>query len=149
MSTLADELLNDFEDSGSDGEGEQEHGILRDVATPPTNGAQDGMILDGDEEAMDDEDEEAAAAEASNGAIADAEDEEEAHAKVEKMRLGGVSDVRNVAGLMKTLEPVLEVSSPLIPPSFTRKDTVFTFPLNIALTFFVAFRKSPLTRTYH
>ena len=114
MSTLADELLNDFEDSGSEAEGEdeQQNGFLQDDATPPaTNGraqAPEGsMVLDGDEEDVS-EDEEAAAL-GTNGAAADVEDEEEAKAKVEKMQLGGVNDVRSVAGLMKTLEPVLQV----------------------------------------
>ena len=115
MSTLADELLNDFEDSGSEGEGEQQNVFLQDDATPSaTNGraqAPEGsMVLDGDEEDVS-EDEEAAALGGIpvNGAAADVEDEEEAKAKVEKMQLGGVNDVRSVAGLMKTLEPVLQV----------------------------------------
>ena len=49
----------------------------------------------------------------------DVEDEEETKAKVEKMELGGVDDVRSVAKLMKTLEPVLEVSTSYFPPSTT------------------------------
>lgn len=106
MSTLADDLLKDFEDSGSE-EGDEDNAAVENGSPPPaTNGVeQDGMILDGDEEYLDDDD--------SDGGvpIADAEDQEEAKAKVEKMQLGGVGDVRNVAGLMKTLEPVLEVSS--------------------------------------
>ena len=109
MSTLADELLNDFEESGSEGEGEEQNGFLQDGASPPpTNGAEatGSMILDGDEEDVGDEDETMKEGDQAAGA----EDEEEAKAKVEKMQLGGVSDVRNVAGLMKTLEPVLEVS---------------------------------------
>ena len=115
MSTLADELLNDFEDSGSEGEGGQQNGFLHDDATPPTtNGrvqAPEGsMVLDGDEEDDVSEDDEAALRDSiATGAAADVEDEEEAKAKVEKMQLGGVNDVRSVAGLMKTLEPVLQV----------------------------------------
>ena len=108
MSTLADELLNDFEDNGSEDEGEQQDGFLQSSASPPgPNGHQriNGFVLADDIE-EDDEDEEMG--NGSNG-IEDAEDEEETKAKVEKMQLGGVSDVRNVAGLMKTLEPVLEV----------------------------------------
>jgi U4/U6 small nuclear ribonucleoprotein PRP31 len=42
----------------------------------------------------------------------DAEDEEEAKARIEKMQLASVSDVRSVAGLMRQLEPVMEVSTP-------------------------------------
>ena len=114
MSTLADELLNDFEDSGSEGEGGQQNGFLHDDATPPTtNGrvqAPEGsMVLDGDEEDVSEDDEADLGDSIVAGAAADIEDEEEAKAKVEKMQLGGVNDVRSVAGLMKTLEPVLQV----------------------------------------
>lgn len=107
MSTLADELLNDFEDSGSEGEDEQENGYLQESAPGPTNGHKDSpsMVLDGDEE-DEAEDEDGLGTAATK--LKEVDDEEEAKAKVEKMQLGGVSDVRSVAGLMKTLEPVLE-----------------------------------------
>ena len=113
MATLADELLNDFEDSGSEGELDRQDDKGQNESSPPPtaagNNAQNGSImLDGDEE--EDEDEEMTATRAPKDAVNDADDEEEAKAKVEKMRLGGVNDVRNVANLMKTLEPVLEVS---------------------------------------
>ncbi|KAI4101113.1 MAG: hypothetical protein LQ339_005236 [Xanthoria mediterranea] len=112
MSTLADELLNDFEDSASEGEEKDQNGFLRESATPPTAAQTNGhkehtfMVLDGDEEEDDDEAEDGI----QNGdlKLEDADDEEEAKAKVEKMQLGRVTDVRTVAGLMKTLEPVLE-----------------------------------------
>ncbi|KAL8715239.1 MAG: hypothetical protein Q9220_001197 [cf. Caloplaca sp. 1 TL-2023] len=123
MSTLADELLNDFEDSGSEEEQEQENGFLRESDTPPLADGQKAstaMILDGDEE-----DEANGEKELQDDAeeLRDADDEEEAKAKVEKMQLGGVSDVRTVAGLMKTLEPVLEVRNPynLILPRIDHK----------------------------
>jgi U4/U6 small nuclear ribonucleoprotein PRP31 len=62
---------------------------------------------------MEDAEEEVAArGNASTDAV---DDEEDTKAKVEKMRLGTVRDVRSVAGLMKTLQPVLEVSHPLDP----------------------------------
>ncbi|EXJ59247.1 hypothetical protein A1O7_06679 [Cladophialophora yegresii CBS 114405] len=107
MATLADELLNDFDDDGDENDNQE-------------NGFQDGEAADGeharhpspdpgrdeDEEEMEDVDEELAAREL--GAFGTAEDNEETKAKVEKMRLGGVRDVRSVAGLMNTLEPVLE-----------------------------------------
>ena len=112
MSTLADELLNDFEDSGSDGEGEQQNGFLQDSVSPPPSGLVNGhqkatgeLLTADDAEDGEDEDEEMLGA----TGLDDVEDEEETKAKVEKMQLGSVSDVRNVAGLMKTLEPVLEV----------------------------------------
>ena len=118
MSTLADELLNDFEDSGSEGEGEH-NGFLHDELKPAVNGSkghQHGFAkMDVDDEDEDEEDEEMA-----EGGILkteqleDADDEEEAKAKVEKMQLGGVNDVRSVAGLMGTLKPVLEVGLPFL-----------------------------------
>ncbi|KAL8925970.1 MAG: hypothetical protein Q9172_001973 [Xanthocarpia lactea] len=114
MSTLADELLNDFEDSGSEGEEDTQNGFLGESATPPIAGQTNGhkehssMILDGDEEEDDEEDEGEHGMQNGDLKLEDADDEEEAKAKVEKMQLGGVSDVRTVAGLMKTLEPVLE-----------------------------------------
>ncbi|CAF9941248.1 U4/U6-U5 snRNP complex subunit prp31 [Imshaugia aleurites] len=121
MSTLADELLNDFEDSGSEGESEQQNGFLQNDATPPTNNGraqatEGSMILDGDEEDVSEDDDAAIGGANATGAAADVEDEEEAKAKVEKMQLGGVNDVRSVAGLMKTLEPVLQVCACLLAP---------------------------------
>lgn len=114
MSTLADELLNDFEDSGSEGEAHENGGLLQNEESSsgllnghaPKALNRDGMELDGDEEEVEDSE-----MGGMNGdAIEPPEDEEEVKGKVEKMQLGGVDDVRSVAGLMKTLEPVLEVS---------------------------------------
>lgn len=138
MSTLADELLQDFEDSGSEGEEPQNGengGLFPDAPveralklTGPDGGS---MELDGDEEEVDEDEE-------MNGMVHstldDLDDEEEAKAKVEKMQLGSVDDVRTVAGLMKTLEPVLEVSNfPL--PLHTLRVRKFTSILSyIALT---------------
>lgn len=119
MSTLADELLQDFEDSGSEGEEQQNDGLFQDTEQRTSslnggatglNGANGGMELDGDEEEVDDDEEMAG----TNGVDVDVEDEEETKAKVEKMELGAVDDVRSVARLMKTLEPVLEVSNLLL-----------------------------------
>jgi U4/U6 small nuclear ribonucleoprotein PRP31 len=111
MSTLADELLQDFEDSGSEGEEQQNGGLFPDneeTKLPGHNHAtSDSMELDGDEEDVQDDEEMAGV----NDAAKDVEDEEETKAKIEKMQLGGVNDVRSVAGLMKSLEPVLEVST--------------------------------------
>ncbi|KAL8770116.1 MAG: hypothetical protein Q9209_004154 [Squamulea sp. 1 TL-2023] len=133
MATLADELLNDFEDSGSEEEEEKRDGFVEASAPSPTGAPSDGqkepssMILDGDEEdEVDGEDK----SKSGDLRLEDADDEEEAKAKVEKMQLGGVSDVRTVAGLMKTLEPVLEVS-----PLYPALDTKFTKAVDIALTF--------------
>lgn len=119
MATLADELLNDFEDSGDENEEEQNNEGPQDdgVASlfpgdgaaqqPMTGGDTGGMELDGDEEEVD-EDEELMNGAAAKQARDAPEDEEETKARVEKMQLGSVNDVRNVAGLMKALQPVLE-----------------------------------------
>ncbi|KAI9051022.1 hypothetical protein LZ554_005130 [Drepanopeziza brunnea f. sp. 'monogermtubi'] len=111
MSTLADELLQDFEDSGSEGEGQNE-GLFPDNEDTKNGlnghathaGANGSMELDGDEEEVDEDEDMIGVA---NDGL-DVEDEEETKAKVEKMEMGGVDDVRSVARLMKTLEPVLE-----------------------------------------
>lgn len=121
MTTIAEDLLNDFE---SDDENDQEqqngelfadHGYSDEGLVDPTRnpaGASNGdhMELEGDEEQHDDEDPDAAAP--SHLKMDDAEDEEEAKARIEKMQLASVSDVRSVAGLMRQLEPVMEVSTP-------------------------------------
>lgn len=133
MSTLADELLQDFEDSGSDGEDLQNEALfppdiedMKNGLTKPNSGANGGMELDGDEEEVDEDEEMGGVQEPA----ADLEDEEEMKAKVEKMELGGVDDVRSVARLMKTLEPVLEVSTSLFLPFYTLgrfKVYIYTF----------------------
>jgi U4/U6 small nuclear ribonucleoprotein PRP31 len=132
MSTLADELLQDFEDSGSEGEEQQNEGLFPEDDGANANGHKaaiasanhDGMELDGDEEEVA-EDEEMTGI---NDSGIDVEDEEETKAKVEKMELGGVDDVRSVAKLMKTLEPVLEVSTSFFSPSNTLRRSWFTLP---------------------
>lgn len=124
MATIADELLNDFEDSGDENEQEQVDdqyfGESGDATSVPNGSAapglmsQEGMELDGDEEAPDDEGEDAANV-PSHLNKEEEETEEETKARVEKMELQNVSDVRSVAGLMKQLDPLLEVSSPRFP----------------------------------
>ncbi|KAI7529993.1 hypothetical protein KC317_g20189, partial [Hortaea werneckii] len=117
MTTIADELLNDFEDDGDDQEEEQNEGLYQDegaseaagtgVTMPAAAKQQNGdMELDGDEEAPDDE--EGGVNVPSHVKMEDQEDEAETKARIEKMHLQSVGDVRSVAGLMKQLEPVLE-----------------------------------------
>ncbi|CAJ2513441.1 Uu.00g015600.m01.CDS01 [Anthostomella pinea] len=122
MSTLADELLQDFEDSGSENENGDEQaneGGLYSIDGPavgaPENHQDGDMMLDGDEEEEPAEDEEMGGM---NGAAADPmEDEEAAKARIEKMQLGGVKDVRKVSSVMDRLEPLLKVSENTPPPS--------------------------------
>ncbi|KIW82673.1 hypothetical protein Z517_05700 [Fonsecaea pedrosoi CBS 271.37] len=114
MATLADELLNDFEDSGDENNDNDNANDFQDGdEANHANGlgsATDNVQRDGDDsdEELEDAEEEVAAQKASAIAAEGVDDEEDTKAKVEKMRLGGVRDVRSVAGLMKTLEPVLE-----------------------------------------
>lgn len=119
MTTIADELLNDFEDSGSEQEEERTEDLLGDTnGFTDANGASSarhengGMELEGDEEEPDDDDVEGVP---SHLKMEAGEDEEETKQRVEKMELKTVSDVRSVAGLMKQLEPVIEVSFPSHP----------------------------------
>lgn len=134
MTTIADELLNDFEDSGSEQEDEQNDAFFseqqgaRDApatgATMPDEAKQPhgSMELDGDEEEPDEADLDGNVP--SHLKMEQGEDEAETKARVERMELHKVGDVRSVAGLMKQLEPVLEVSlhshpHAYIPLSFT------------------------------
>ncbi|KAK8019712.1 pre-mRNA splicing factor [Apiospora arundinis] len=107
MSNLADELLLDFEESGSEN-GDEQHDLGLESESPAIkgdnkdNGGDGDMVLDGDEEPLeDDHDEEM-------GGIDPLEDEDEAKAKVEKMQLGNVKDVRKVSTVMDRLEPLLK-----------------------------------------
>jgi U4/U6 small nuclear ribonucleoprotein PRP31 len=101
MSTVVEDLLNDFGSSGDEADDVENNGLLRDGEA---NSDHDEMDVDGGQHAVD-------------GASEDAEmnddddevyDPEATKAKVEKMQLGSVKDVRTVASLMHTLEPVLE-----------------------------------------
>ena len=116
MSTLADELLQDFEDSGSEGEDQQNGGlftnndesksVLNSHATS-ISGTIGSMELDGDEEDVD-EDEEMVGAQISE---LDVEDEEEAKAKVEKMQL------EEISGDVDRVRDVYERAIAQIPPT--------------------------------
>ncbi|OTB03066.1 hypothetical protein M426DRAFT_322096 [Hypoxylon sp. CI-4A] len=121
MSTLAEELLNDFEDSGSEnGEEQNDAGLDLDgpVVGPPAPRDNSEMILDGDEEEEPDEDEEMGGM--NGNATEPVEDEEATKAKVEKLQLGNVKDIRKVTTVMDRLEPLLKdiahyQSKPLTP----------------------------------
>lgn len=142
MATLADELLNDFEDSGSE-DGNRQSDFLGDEEREQSNGhalkeettnTQIAMELDGDEEDVEEAEEELAASTGAHGRN-DAPDEEETKAKVEKMKLGGINDVRSVAKLMKELEPVLEVIHPLPHLSFPQNEPCVYISGKADLTF--------------
>ncbi|CAM1507293.1 Fc.00g069340.m01.CDS01 [Cosmosporella sp. VM-42] len=101
MSTVVDDLLNDFGSSGDEAEDGENDGL---VHTEEADGDRDAMDVDGDTGKED---------EKPDNDLGNMEDAEATKAKVEKMQLGAVKDVRSVASLMQTLEPVLEVSTPL------------------------------------
>ncbi|KAJ4394440.1 U4/U6-U5 snRNP complex subunit prp31 [Gnomoniopsis smithogilvyi] len=107
MSTLVDELLQDFEDSGSEqGDERNEDDFLGGDNVEAANDApgEDDMDLDGG--AVQDDDEEMGGV--PSGSKQAPEDPEEVKARIEKMQLKGVDDVSSVARLMKSLEPVLK-----------------------------------------
>ena len=155
MTTIADELLNDFEDDGEEEQEEQNEGFFGQdgSSTLPSNGRLAGphapetqsMELDGDEEEPDDPDAEGVAS--SHLKMEDAEDEEETKARVEKMQLHSVGDVRSVAGLMKQLEPILEVSTHPAQCSFICRRHLHI--VNTALTYLLAYSKSNIIRLCH
>jgi len=137
MTTIADELLNDFEDSGSEQEEERNDGLFGETTTTeapatgvtmPTEAKQPtSMELDGDEEEPD---EDLDGNVPSHLKMEEAEDEAETKARVEKMQLQNVGDVRSVAGLMKQLDPVLGVSPTIYPLQRIRRH----LHVNTALT---------------
>jgi len=100
MSTY-EELLQDFEGSDSEtlDDGDFDDGL---------HGLSGGdMIME--EYKDDDDDEPAADGDAMEGVDDVAgDDADDAKAKIEKMQLGQVRDVRKVAGLMEKLTPILE-----------------------------------------
>jgi U4/U6 small nuclear ribonucleoprotein PRP31 len=98
MATLADELLADLMDDDSDFEDQDDSNLPEDIEND-----------DGAEKTTFDNDAEMKDADAVN-AVAEAEDEAEAKARVEKINFAAIGDVRSVANLMKSLKPVLEVS---------------------------------------
>jgi U4/U6 small nuclear ribonucleoprotein PRP31 len=130
MTTIADELLNDFEDSGSEQEEERNDDLLDSTdGLTGANGTSSiytengGMELQGDEEEPDEDDIEGVVP--SHLKVEAGEDEEETKQRVEKMELKTVSDVRSVAGLMKQLDPVIEVCVPT-KPKHQYKSSLFT-----------------------
>ncbi|CAI6099955.1 unnamed protein product [Clonostachys chloroleuca] len=105
MTTIADDLLNDFASSGDEADEVENNNGLKDFEDSESEDG-DAMEVDGrDGKPKDVLDGRDAGAE-------DAGDTEAKKAKVEKMQLGAVKDVRSVASLMQTLEPILEVSIP-------------------------------------
>ena len=99
MSTLVDELLQDFDDSGSEQDGEGSNDGLRDIAA--VNGSHEGDNMDADGDGGGSEED-----------VDMCDDLEEAKTRVEKIRWSEVKDVHSVADLMTQLEPVLEVRMP-------------------------------------
>lgn len=126
MSTLADELLQDFEDSGSENGEEQ---LDTEVDGGPDsdgfvlrhqhhNNPDADMVLDGDEEDEPEQEDEEMGGTGVPATLDTIQDEEAAKAQVEKMQLGSVKDIRKVTRLMDRLEPLLKVSLTLLSYPF-------------------------------
>ena len=97
MSTLADELLNDFGDSGS--EDEQQNDLDTQIKIK-SNGYHDGLDVDMDEADIDDDF-------VTSDQTKDIDEDD-----IENVELGHIQDVRSISTLRGTLEPILEVSHP-------------------------------------
>lgn len=127
MATIAEELLNDFGDSGSEHEddGNNENGNSFQISDL---GSTDHLRADAGsgDEAMDVEEGEEVAGDGetvpSHLKPDGPEEPEEAKARVEKMELHKIGDVRSVAGLMRQLEPVLEKIAFYKDPANTPKN---------------------------
>lgn len=107
MATVADELLADFDDSGSEHEEAENANAQDDVQQQAAEEEADNAMqldLDGEGEI--------------SKPGADAEAEQEAKARISKMQFSKIKDVRSVAVLLDKLEPVLEVSHAR-PPALT------------------------------
>lgn len=100
MTTVADDLLNDFGSSGDEAEDLEHDGL---VPEDEAKDSRNAMDVDGDAEGAKHDDDDASEN--------DPNDADAAKTKVEKMQLGAVKDVRSVASLMQNLEPILEVST--------------------------------------
>jgi U4/U6 small nuclear ribonucleoprotein PRP31 len=103
MSTLADELLQDFEDFGGDEETVHDD-VFEGDASPVAHTLMGDMS-----EGEDDEDDVMEDVADDVKAVGAMDDADQAKSKVEKMKLDAVKDVRSVATLMDTLGPVLQV----------------------------------------
>lgn len=110
MATLADELQNDFADSGSD-RGEDVENDVDDTASGLNVRSAYGIM----EEDEDDEDEnmgeEPGDSEPKVVLLDEAEEEEEARLNSDSVMGRESKDMRGVANFMRSMEPILEVSS--------------------------------------
>lgn len=114
MATLADELQADFLDLESEEENEeeeqeqeQEHG-----ANGVNGDADDGDDAMGEDGVADHDAAGGSQQDKVSRALDEAEDEQEAKERIEKINLRNVSDFKSVANLWKSLKPVLEVCCP-------------------------------------
>ena len=133
MATLADELLNDFEESGSDDDHQDQSSSYNDADGLTSQGV--GVHYEGidmDVDAEDQDEDEAMTNEKLLNELQTADDAEEAKSRVEKMQLAGVNDVRSVATLKRSLEPILKVSWLSSPFLSVIKIRVYIRILNIA-----------------
>ncbi|KAF4122618.1 U4/U6 small nuclear ribonucleoprotein PRP31 [Geosmithia morbida] len=112
MTSVADDLLNDFGSSGD----EADDNVEQEGSDGNGNG-------DGDGHENDDDDDDAMHVDGTNNGVGsgyngDDDDNvdgtgvsEARKAKVDNMKLSAVKDIRKVAGLMQTLEPILKASN--------------------------------------
>ena len=100
MATLADELLNDFGDSGSEGDQNEFHDEEAEFKQK-TNGHHNSVDVDMDTKLEDEDD-----ADMKDGIAGTSDDEKD----IENVSFGHVHVVRAISTMRTTLDPVLEVS---------------------------------------
>lgn len=137
MATLADELQNDFADSGSEDEQARDDNEEEDGSPDPFDGAlgTNGTTTNRTANEDSDEDEDDAHPDALPG---EAPEETEARLKAQRKEKDGPSDMRKVADFMAKMAPILEVSLPPCQPegsnlqSFSLRSDVRVFVQKIA-----------------
>ena len=116
--SLAAELLADFDDDENEERTSDTEADSSGLFSQGRSKSEDfGMEIDDDDEDGEGDDGDSAMGGVGTDALDKFDDAEARLLKVEKMQLGAVDDVRSVAGLMKVLEPVLEVHFSS-PPSY-------------------------------
>jgi U4/U6 small nuclear ribonucleoprotein PRP31 len=110
MATIADDLLADLLEDDEEEYEDDEEQDGEDSNKEDGDSAKGSPTMD-----LDDDDDNAdptvAASDQSLKAVTEAEDVEEAQAQVEKINFAAIKDIASVARLLKTLKPVLEVST--------------------------------------
>lgn len=129
MATLADELQNDFADSGSERGDEDENEVANKVTGLAPKSVFDSLYEEDEDDNM--EANEDGDIEPKETLLDEAEEEEEARLQAETASQRDHKDMRGVASFMKSMEPILEVSTVRHPQPHTQ-ETISLHPSNFS-----------------